>query len=144
MRRVLVTGGAGFIGSHLTDRLLADGFAVTVLDNLTTGLRENVPTEARLIEGDVGDREAVADVFASERFDAVFHIAGQASIRLSFAEPEVDLRTNVIGTVNVLRACIESGVPQARERELHDGVRRARASCRRPRTSRAFPSPTTA
>ena len=112
MRRVLVTGGAGFIGSHLTDRLLADGFAVTVLDNLTTGVRENVPNEARLVEGDVGDREAVADVFASERFDAVFHIAGQASIRLSFAEPEVDLRTNVIGTVNVLRASIDSGVPR--------------------------------
>jgi UDP-glucose 4-epimerase len=112
MRRVLVTGGAGFIGSHLTDRLLADGFAVTVLDNLSTGLRDNVPTEAILIEGDVGDREAVADVFASERFDAVFHIAGQASIRLSFADPEIDLRTNVIGTVNVLRASIESGVPR--------------------------------
>ena len=110
MTRVLVTGGAGFIGSHLTDRLLADGFGVTVLDNLATGSRENVPAAATLVEGDVGDRAVVDEVFAGERFDAVFHIAGQASIRLSFAEPEVDLRTNVIGTVNVLRACVESRV----------------------------------
>ena len=113
MTHVLVTGGAGFIGSHLTDRLLAEGYDVTVLDNLATGLRENVHAEAQL------DRRAtwatarrVDEIFAGGRFDAVFHIAGQASIRLSFAEPEIDLRTNVIGTVNVLRACIEHGVPR--------------------------------
>ncbi len=112
MRRVLVTGGAGFIGSHLADRLLADGFAVTVLDNLTTGVRERVPAAASFVEGDVADGELVADVFANERFDSVFHVAGQASIKLSFARPETDLATNVLGTVNVLRGCIESGVPR--------------------------------
>jgi UDP-glucose 4-epimerase len=110
MKRVLVTGGAGFIGSHLTDRMLADGFDVTVLDNLVTGSRDNVPAGASFVEGNVGDRAAVDEVFASERFDAVFHIAGQASIRLSFSEPEIDLRTNVVGTVNVLRACLEHDV----------------------------------
>jgi UDP-glucose 4-epimerase len=112
MTHVLVTGGAGFIGSHLVERLLADGHAVTVLDNLSTGRRQHVPTDAELVEADVGDREAVDSTFARTHFDAVFHIAGQASIRLSFAEPEVDLRTNVVGTVNVLRGCIESGVPR--------------------------------
>jgi UDP-glucose 4-epimerase len=112
MRRVLVTGGAGFIGSHLVERLLAQGDAVTVLDNLSNGRRGNVPSDAELVEGDVGDRDAVDSVFARGRFDAVCHIAGQASIRLSFAEPEVDLRTNVVGTVNVLRSCIASGVPR--------------------------------
>jgi UDP-glucose 4-epimerase len=112
MRRVLVTGGAGFIGSHLVERLLGDGVDVTVLDNLATGRRENVPSAATFIEGDVGDRTLVEDAFASEPFDAVFHIAGQASIRVSFAEPEIDLRTNVVGTVNVLRACVEQGVPR--------------------------------
>ena len=112
MRRVLVTGGAGFIGSHLADRLLADGFAVTVLDNLTTGVRERVPAAASFVEGDVADGELVADVFANERFDSVFHVAGQASIKLSFARPETDLATNVLGTVNVLHGCIESGVPR--------------------------------
>lgn len=110
MTRVLVTGGAGFIGSHLSDRLLADGFDVTVLDNLATGLRDNVSADAAFVEGDVGDRAVVDEVFAGGQFDAVFHIAGQASIRLSFSEPEVDLRTNVVGTVNVLRGCLDTGV----------------------------------
>ena len=110
MTRALVTGGAGFIGSHLTNRLLADGVDVTVLDNLSTGRRERVPQEATLVEGEVGDRATVDGVFAGETFDAVFHIAGQASIRLSFMDPEVDVRTNVVGTVNVLRGCIEAGV----------------------------------
>ena len=110
MRRALVTGGAGFIGSHLADRLLADRFAVTVLDNFATGSRRHVPTGATLVEGDVRDRVFVDDVFASDRFDAVFHVAGQASIRLSFSDPEADLATNVLGTVNVVRACMGTGV----------------------------------
>jgi len=111
-RHALVTGGAGFIGSHLTERLLTEGFGVTVLDNLTSGRRENVPDDAELIEGDVGDRALVERVFARQAFDVVFHIAGQASIRLSFAEPEADLHTNVLGTVNVLRGCVAAGVPR--------------------------------
>ena len=110
MRRVLVTGGAGFIGSHLVERLLADGFSVTVLDNLATGSREHVAPEATLVEGDVSDRAFVDRLFASERFEAVCHIAGQASIRLSFAAPEADLSTNVVGTLNVVRGCLDSGV----------------------------------
>ena len=112
MRRVLVTGGAGFIGSHLADRLLADGFAVTVLDNLATGVREYVPSNAVFVEGDVADPGLVADLFANERFDAVFHVAGQASIRIAFDRPEVDLATNVLGTVNILRGCLDTGVPR--------------------------------
>jgi UDP-glucose 4-epimerase len=110
VRNALVTGGAGFIGSHLATRLLADGFAVTVLDNFATGRREAVPEGATLLEGDVGDRARVDEVFARERFSVVFHVAGQASIRLSFERPEVDLGTNVVGTVNVVRACVETGV----------------------------------
>ncbi len=110
MSHVLVTGGAGFIGSHLVERLLVDGASVTVLDNLATGSRANVPDAATFVEGDVGDRALVAGVVAEGGFDAVLHIAGQASIRLSFAEPEIDLRTNVVGIVNVLRACVEADV----------------------------------
>jgi UDP-glucose 4-epimerase len=112
MTRALVTGGAGFIGSHLVDRLLADGHEVTVLDNLSTGLRERVPADARFEEGDVADGERVDRVFADGQFDLVFHVAGQASIRLSFASPEADLRTNVHGTINVVRACLATGVPR--------------------------------
>ena len=105
-----MTGGAGFIGSHLVERLLADGFAVTVLDKLATGSREYVAPEATLVEGDVSDGALVDELFASERFEAVFHTAGQASIRLSFAAPEADLSTNVVGTLNVVRGCLDSGV----------------------------------
>lgn len=112
MSRVLVTGGAGFIGSHLVDRLLADGHAVTVLDDLSTGRREHVPEDAELVEGSVADRELVDGLFARGRFDAVLHVAGQASIRISFASPETDLATNVLGTINVVRGCLESGVPR--------------------------------
>jgi UDP-glucose 4-epimerase len=110
VRRALVTGGAGFIGSHLADRLLVDGFAVTVVDNFATGSRRHLPEGATLLEGDVRERAFVDDVFANERFDAVFHVAGQASIRLSFSDPEADLATNVLGTVNIVRACSDTGV----------------------------------
>lgn len=110
MRHVLVTGGAGFIGSHLVERLLDEGFAATVLDNFATGSREHVPPNAVLVEGDVSDRRFVDDVFASQQFDAVFHVAGQASISRSFTAPEVDLSTNVLGTLNVVRGCLAAGV----------------------------------
>ncbi len=112
MKRVLVTGGAGFIGSHLVERLPADSFAVTVFDNFATGEREYVPPHATLVEGDVRDRSCVDQVLAREPFDAVFHLAGQASIQQSFTAPEVDLSTNVLGTVNVLQACVAARVPR--------------------------------
>jgi UDP-glucose 4-epimerase len=83
---------------------------VTVVDSLVTGDRARVPADATFVEGDVADRKVVEDVLAHERFDAVFHVAGQASIRLSFEWPETDLATNVVGTVNVVRACIDAGV----------------------------------
>jgi UDP-glucose 4-epimerase len=85
---------------------------VTVLDNFATGLRSHVPAEAQLAEGDVGDAAFVDEVLGGGRFDAVLHIAGQASISKSFQEPEADVRTNVLGTVNVLRGCVAAGVPR--------------------------------
>jgi UDP-glucose 4-epimerase len=107
---VLVTGGAGFIGSHLVDALLARGDDVVVLDNLSTGSRDNMHADAELVEGDVADGVAVRDAFAHRSFDAVLHIAGQASISKSFDEPERDLRVNVAGTLNVVEHAIASGV----------------------------------
>jgi UDP-glucose 4-epimerase len=107
---VLVTGGAGFIGSHLVDALLARGDDVVVLDNLSTGSRDNVHADAELVEGDVAEGGAVRKAFALRSFDAVLHIAGQASIAKSFDEPERDLRVNVAGTLNVVGEAIASGV----------------------------------
>ena len=111
MSRVLVTGGAGFIGSHLAEALLARGDEVTVLDNLQTGLRENVPDGARLVVGNVAEAETVLET-ARTGFDAVLHVAGQASISRSFDDPGSDLAVNVGGTLNVLRACRELSIPR--------------------------------
>jgi UDP-glucose 4-epimerase len=107
--RVLVTGGAGFIGSHMADRLLAEGHRVTVLDNESTGFAHNVPAGARYIKGDVA-RAADVELCFEGGLDAVFHIAGQASTIRSFDDPSDDLRTNVQGTICVLQHCLEHRV----------------------------------
>lgn len=112
MSRLLVTGGAGFIGSHLAEALLARGDSVTVLDNLATGERAHVPEAAAFVEADVSDGAAVAGIVAGGSFDAVLHVAGQASIARSFDLPERDLATNVAGTLNVIDACIRAPVPR--------------------------------
>ena len=98
----LVTGGAGFIGSHLTRSLLAEGRRVTVLDNLSVGRREVVPDGARFVHGDVRDETAIADALAG--VDCVFHLAAQVTIRGSFDRFHEDLDTNVMGTARLLRA----------------------------------------
>jgi UDP-glucose 4-epimerase len=103
---VLVTGGAGFIGSHLADRLVLLGHHVVVIDNESTGLSENVPAAARYIKGDISSRKDLEEPFA-EGLDAVCHIAGQVSLIRSFTDPTVDLRTNIEGTLNVLQLCLE-------------------------------------
>src|SRR2546423_14731856 len=86
-RRVVVTGGAGFIGSHLVDALVARGDDVVVLDDLSTGVRENLAEGVRLVQGDVADTEAIGEALENGA-DAVLHIAGQASIAHSFSQPE--------------------------------------------------------
>lgn len=110
-QRVLVTGGAGFIGSHMAEALLARGCEVVVLDNESTGLRQNVPAGATFIHGDVRDPQALEEAFAPG-LDAVFHIAGQASTIRSFGEPLADLGINVEGTINVVSKCLEHRVPR--------------------------------
>ena len=107
--KVLVTGGAGFIGSHLADRLVAEGHDVVVLDNESTGRRENVPREARFIKGDVSRVEDLDEAFASG-LDAVCHIAGQVSLIRSYTDAGIDLRTNVLGTLNVIQQCLKHQV----------------------------------
>jgi UDP-glucose 4-epimerase len=109
---VLVTGGAGFIGSHLCDALLARGERVTALDDLSTGDAANLPADVELVQADVANAQAVAQVFAEGAFDAVLHVAGQASIATSFSDPGRDLRANVSGTLNVLEGCLAAGVPR--------------------------------
>jgi UDP-glucose 4-epimerase len=99
--RAVVTGGAGFIGSHVVEALLARGDEVHVLDNLSKGTRERVAAGAELHVGDIRDPDAVFDAVRPE---AVFHLAAQADVRLSVEHPEVDADVNVLGTVRILEA----------------------------------------
>jgi UDP-glucose 4-epimerase len=102
--RALVTGGAGFIGSHVVDALVGRGAAVTVLDDLSTGRREHVHKQATLQEASIADAAAVGEVFAAARPELVFHLAAQIDVRRSVADPRHDLAINVGGTINVLDA----------------------------------------
>ncbi|MBO0858355.1 MAG: NAD-dependent epimerase/dehydratase family protein [Chloracidobacterium sp.] len=108
---VLVTGGAGFIGSHVAEGMLGAGHRVAIVDNESTGKRENVPDGAAYFRADVSRAEELEPVF-EEELDAVCHIAGQVSIIRSFNDPIADLRTNTEGTVNVLRLCVKYKVPR--------------------------------
>jgi len=111
--RVLVSGGAGFIGSHLVDRLLGDGFEVVVLDNLCGGRVENVKQHIgegsfRFVRGDVRDSSVVEELVRG--VDAVFHLAALVSVPESFKDPVLTNDVNVGGTLNLLRVCVGSDV----------------------------------
>jgi len=100
--RALVTGGAGFIGSHVVDALVERGDDVVVLDDLSRGRTENVNPDARLVTADVRDAEAVAAAFEQAKPETCFHLAAQADVRVSVARPVFDAEVNLIGTINVL------------------------------------------
>ncbi len=109
----LVTGGAGFIGSNLVDALIGRGDRVTVLDDLSSGRRENLTGAlkqgARLHAADIRDAAAVNAAFAAARPEVVFHLAARVNVSRSVANPVDDLRTNVVGTINVLEAARAAG-----------------------------------
>ena len=107
--KVLVTGGAGFIGSHLMRRLKNDGIEAVALDNLSIGSRDNLLTDMELIEMDVLDPELDKCVAAGQ-FDAIVHLAGQTMVNRSIDNPAFDAQQNVLGTVNVLEAARKNGV----------------------------------
>jgi nucleoside-diphosphate-sugar epimerase len=105
---VVVTGGAGFIGSHLVDALLAKGLRVRAVDNLSTGRRESLDPGAELITADIRDAKALAPVFAGA--DCVFHTAALPRVMVSIEHPVETHMTNVVGTLNVLVAARDNGV----------------------------------
>ena len=106
---VLVTGGAGFIGSHIVDGFLAQGHSVAVIDNLRSGRRDNVNPGARFYHLDIGD-PAVDQVLARERPRIVSHHAAQISVRDSVKNPEDDIRDNIVGLVRLVTGCVRHGV----------------------------------
>ena len=134
--RALVTGGAGFIGSNLVDALAGARRRGDVLDNLSTGRRENIDGAlargAELVEADIRDGAAVRDVVERVRPEVVFHLAAQIDVRKSAADPAFDARVNVVGTINVLEAARAAGVRPVRQhldrrRDLRRGPDHPRA-----------------
>src|SRR5690348_8162262 len=110
-RRALITGGAGFVGSHVCDTFLAEGYDVVAMDNLATGRRENVPRRAVLEEVDIVDASSVRRVFDEFRPSVVCHLAAQSSVTVSVASPDLDLAWNVEGTFQILEEAKTVGAP---------------------------------
>lgn len=111
---VLVTGGAGFIGSHVADELIAAGHRVVIVDDLSTGHRENVPAAATFYEADICDAPKMAEIFATEQIEAISHQGARANVRASMADPITYATTNVLGTLVLLEL--------ARKHECHKFV----------------------
>ncbi|HEY1637305.1 MAG TPA: UDP-glucose 4-epimerase GalE [Rhizomicrobium sp.] len=109
---ILVTGGAGYIGSHMVLALLDRGEHVVVLDNLSTGIRERVPAPAKLVVGDAGDSATLGALFQHDDIDAVIHFAGSIVVPESVAKPLEYYRNNSAATRNLIAACVENGIRQ--------------------------------
>lgn len=108
--RILVTGGAGFIASHVVDALVAQGHEVSVVDDLSMGKREQVHPSARFYLVDIRDRRALEEVFRAERPDLVNHHAAQGNLRRSMSEPSFDASVNILGSLNLIELSIACGV----------------------------------
>ena len=108
--KVLVTGGAGFIASHIVDALVGDGHEAIVVDDFSNGRSDRVNPLARVCQVDIADSDRLRDVFDREKPDVVNHHAAQTSVRRSMSGPEIDARVNIIGTINVLQNCVAHGV----------------------------------
>jgi UDP-glucose 4-epimerase len=107
--KILVTGGAGFIGSHIVDALIEKGHKVVVLDDLSSGSVKNLPRRIRFIKLDVRSNN-VGTLFLEENFDAVYHLAAQMDVRKSVADPKFDASVNVLGGLNLLECCAKYNV----------------------------------
>ena len=107
---ILITGGAGFIGSHITDAHIARGHTVFVLDNLSSGKIENLNPKTHFVEGDIRDKTLIDRLFKEHQFDIVNQHAAQMDVRKSVLDPVFDAETNIIGTINLLEASREHSV----------------------------------
>ncbi len=104
--KILVTGGAGFIGSHIVDEYIKKGYKVSVIDNLFTGKKENINPKAKFYFCDI-TKDCVSKIFKSHRFDVVNHQAAQVDVRKSVKDPIFDTKVNIIGSLNILQNCIK-------------------------------------
>ncbi len=102
--KILITGGAGFIASHIADAYIAAGHDVVIVDNLVTGNKQNLNPKAKFVEMDIRS-EKITDIFASEHFDVVNHHAAQMDVRKSVDDPIYDASVNILGTLNLIENC---------------------------------------
>ena len=105
--KVIVTGGAGFIGSHVVDGLVEKGYEIAVIDNLSTGRKENLNPRAKFIEADITDFSKIKDIFNAEKPEVVFHLAAQIDVRKSVEDPLADAKTNILGSINLINLALE-------------------------------------
>ncbi len=108
-KTILVTGGAGFIGSHLVDKLIEKGYRVIVVDDLSNGKKEYVTSKVKFYQIDICSSK-IKDIFNNEKPDFVFHLAAQIDLRKSLDNPEFDNKVNILGGLNILENCIKNGV----------------------------------
>jgi UDP-glucose 4-epimerase len=108
--KILLTGGAGFIGSNIADALLAKGHDVIVFDNLSSGKKENLDKKAKFYKDDIYNKKEVDEVFKKEKPQIVIHHAAQIDVRKSVDDPFFDAQVNILGSINVLNACVENKV----------------------------------
>lgn len=108
--KVLVTGGAGFIGSHIADRLINENHSVVIVDNLSTGKRNYVNPKAAFHQIDITDFNALEEVFKTEKPDIVDHHAAQVNVRVSMTDPDMDAKINIMGSLNVLKCALRFNV----------------------------------
>lgn len=108
--KILVTGGAGFIGSWVADAFIAEGHNVLIVDDLSTGLGKNIPQEAEFVKGDIREAKFLAKVFSGFKPDIVDHHAAQMDVRRSVEDPVFDAGVNIIGTLNLLELCVKHKV----------------------------------
>ncbi len=109
MSKILVTGGAGFVGSNLVDKLILEGNEVVIIDDLSSGKKEYLNPKAKFYQLDICSAE-LADIFSEEKFDFVYHLAAQIDVRKSVADPVLDNKINVLGGLNVLENCRQNKV----------------------------------
>jgi UDP-glucose 4-epimerase len=108
--KILVTGGAGFIGSNISDALIGAGHKVVIVDNLSSGKKANINPRATFYKADITDSKKINEIFRKEKIDILDHHAAQIDVRKSVADPSFDARTNILGTLNLLEAAKNNGV----------------------------------
>src|SRR3989338_3545867 len=108
--KILVTGGAGYIGGFMVSALAERGYEVVVLDNLERGYKDTVDSRSKLVVGDIKNNSDLESLFRSEKIDAIMHFAGYISVEESTKEPDIYFQNNVVGSENLFKSAIRSGV----------------------------------